>query len=263
MSDAVRERVVEAGGHRVVCLDDAASDSDSDVVVLYAHMGAEHARAVYALLPPRLRLRPVLAAVTDAVWTRDLSPWPAPALSAHSEAFAGGADAHLAVLTGAVVPAVEALLARAPAHRALVGYSLDGLFALYAATRSDSSSSSPAFDLCASVSGSLWYDGFVDHLARVLAPVPAGGAPPQTLRAAYLSLGSREKRNTRSARMRTVGAATERARTLLAAAGIATVFETNPGSHHDDVPARIARAITWLCDHAGCRSSPAGRSGDH
>lgn len=256
MSDSVRERVVEAGGHRVVCLDDGASDGDG-VVVLYTHMDAEHARAVYALLPPH-RPRPVLAAVTDAVWTRDLSPWPAPGLSARSEAFAGGADAHTAALTGAVVPALEAQLALRPAHRGLVGYSLAGLFALHAAVHT------AAFDLCASVSGSLWYDGFVDHLASVLGASP-GPAPPRALRAAYLSLGSREARNARSARMRTVGAATARVRDLLAAAGVATVFETNPGSHYDDVPARIARAVLWLCDHASSScsscSSSSGSSG--
>lgn len=247
MSDAVRERVVEAGGHRVVCQDDGDCDSGDGVAVLYAHMEAEHARAVYALLPRGAR--PVLAAITDAEWTRDLSPWPAPGLTARSAPFAGGAAAHLTALASTVVPAVEAQLALRPAHRGLVGYSLDGLFALYAATRS------PLFDLCASVSGSLWYDGFVDDLEQhLLHPCPdSANSSKKTmgLRAAYLSLGRREQRNARNARMRTVGAATERAHAVLAAAGVRTVFELNPGSHFDDVPARIARAIIWLCGSCG------------
>ena len=251
MSDAVRERVVEAGGYRVVCLDNGDCESGDGVTVLYAHMEAEHAHAVYALLPRGAR--PVLAAITDAEWTRDLSPWPAPGLTARSVPFAGGATAHLAALASTVVPAVEAQLALRPAHRGLVGYSLDGLFALYAATRS------PLFDLCASVSGSLWYDGLVDDLEqRLLHPCPDSASSKTTLalRAAYLSLGRREQRNARNARMRTVGAATERAHALLAAAGVRTVFELNPGSHYDDVPARIARAIIWLC--GSCGESGAG-----
>lgn len=254
MSDAVRERVVEAGGHRVVCLDHGDCDSGDAVTVLYAHMEAEHAHAVYALLPRGVR--PVLAAITDAEWTRDLSPWPAPGLTAHSAPFAGGAAAHLAALASTVVPAVEAQLALRPAHRGLLGYSLDGLFALYAATRS------PLFNLCASVSGSLWYDGFVDDLEqRLLHPCPdssssANSKTTMALHAAYLSLGRREQRNARNARMRTVGAATERAHALLAAAGVRTVFELNPGSHYDDVPARIAHAIIWLCGSCGDASGP-------
>lgn len=245
----MRERVVEAGGFRVVCLDDGDCDDSDAVTVLYAHMGVEHAHAVYALLP--LGARPVLAAITDAEWTRDLSPWPAPGLTARSAPFAGGAAAHLTALASTVVPAVEAQLALRPAHRGLVGYSLDGLFALYAASHS------PLFDLCASVSGSLWYDGFVDDLEqRLLHPCPdssssANSKTTMALHAAYLSLGRREQRNARNARMRTVGAATERAHALLAAAGVRTVFELNPGSHYDDVPARIAHAIIWLCGSCG------------
>ena len=251
MSDVVRERVVEAGGHRVLCLDDGDRDSGDGVTVLYAHMRAEHAHAVYALLPRGVR--PVLAAITDAEWTRDLSPWPAPGLTARSAPFAGGAAAHLAALVNTVVPAVETQLALRPAHRGLVGYSLDGLFALYAATRS------PLFNLCASVSGSLWYDGFVDDLEqRLLHPCPdsASSKTALALHAAYLSLGRREQRNARSVRMRTVGAATERAHIVLAAAGVRTVFELNPGSHFDDVPARIARAIIWLCGSCGDGPGP-------
>ena len=83
------------------------------------------------------------------------------------------------MLTGQIVPSVEARLGFSPVSRAIAGYSLAGLFALWAVFQTD------VFDRAASVSGSLWYDGFTDYINSSVSP--------SGLRQIYLSLGDREK----------------------------------------------------------------------
>lgn len=189
------------------------------------HAGTDEAADVFARLP---QPRPTLAAIAGIDWNRDLSPSPAPAVFGDA-AFAGGADRYLAVLTGRLMPAIEATLPVPPAWRGIAGYSLAGLFALYAATQTD------RFSRAASVSGSLWFDGFADALP----------AAPHWPALAYLSLSDREKL-TRNPRMAAVEACTDRTAAILRAAGVTVVRETNPGGHFRDVTARLARGIAAL-----------------
>ena len=69
---------------------------------------------------------------------------------------------------------------RRPAHRAICGYSLGGLFALYAFTHDR------IFSACACLSGSLWYEGWVDYLREL----PFEGAGKY----AFFSLGKKESK---------------------------------------------------------------------
>ena len=99
---------------------------------------------------------PFLLAWTAPVdWERDYTPWPAPALPGRPP-FAGGADAYLDLLAGTVRPAVAARfdILSGPGDTALAGYSLGGLLALYGLL------SRPEYGRAASLSGSLWYDGW-------------------------------------------------------------------------------------------------------
>jgi len=166
-------------------------------------------------------------------WDRDLTPWPAPGLGRGQPDFGGGAEGFLAELEKAVAEA-EASLPQVPAVRALMGYSLAGLFALWAGTRTD------AFGLLASVSGSLWYDGWGDYLAQH--PCRAGRV--------YLSLGEREPK-ARNPRMARVGEETERTERLLHASGLETLLEWNPGGHFNDPEARMLRAAAALLGGMG------------
>ena len=183
----------------------------------------------------KYRPRPMLVAVEPGVsWWHDMSPWPAARVFAKGEDFTGGADAHLKRLLDDVVPKIEdSVIGGSAAHRGIIGYSLAGLFAVYAITKCDS------FDLCASMSGSLWFDGFIDYFTQHVDVVS------KRVRAVYLAVGEREKR-TRNARMKTVETCTEQTRALLAEHGVATTFNVCPGGHFDDVPQRIAEGIEWL-----------------
>jgi predicted alpha/beta superfamily hydrolase len=87
------------------------------------------------------------------------------------------------------------------------------------------------------VSGSLWFDGFVDYLSGH----PLLGAPERV----YLSLGDREEQ-AKNPRMQRVRAATEATKAVIEAQGVPCAFELNPGGHFQDVPARQRRAVLAL-----------------
>ena len=127
-----------------------------------ARQGEEVQAALQALCPGGDW---ALAAVSGLDWDRDLVPWDAPPPAPGAAPLTGGADAYLAELTGQLLPAAEARLGGVPRWRGLAGYSLGGLFALWAVCQSE------AFSQCACLSGSLWYPGWADFL-KEHAPKP-------------------------------------------------------------------------------------------
>ena len=162
-------------------------------------------------------------------WSHDLSPWRAERVFHAGEDFTGGAEAFLQRLLGAILPDAEAAIPWPVRQRGIAGYSLAGLFALWAAMQTDS------FSLCASMSGSLWFDGFM----------PWAMAQPCHAERVYLSVGDREAR-TRNLRMAPVEACTREMAAGLAAARVNTAFVLERGGHFDNVPERIARGLDWL-----------------
>ena len=198
--------------------------------VVYAVMDQAEAQAVWSMLKEP---RPALAAISSVDWNRELSPWPAPRVFRSTEDFGGEGLAFLDMLTGQIVPLVEAQLGFSPVSRAIAGYSLAGLFALWSVFQTD------AFDRVASVSGSLWFDGFMDYLES--------STPPSSLRQIYLSLGDKEK-NARNQRMAAVEDRTRRTAELLREWDIPVMFEMNPGGHFQDIPGRIVRGINHLTE---------------
>ena len=179
------------------------------------------------------KLRPLLPecsllAFPAPDWDRDLTPWRAPGLRGKDPEFGGGAEGFLEKLLRAV-EAAEAALRSKPETKLLMGYSLGGLFALWVGTRTD------AFPMLASVSGSLWFDGWCEYLEGH--PCRAGKA--------YLSLGDKEPK-ARNPRMARVGECTERTEALLRASGLETVLEWNPGGHFNEPEVRMAKAVRAL-----------------
>ena len=161
-------------------------------------------------------------------WDRDLTPWRAPGLRKSDGEFGGGAEAFLTELLAAVREA-EAALEAPPEKKLLMGYSLGGLFALWAGTRT------AEFGLLASVSGSLWFDGWCEYLE----------AHPCRAEKVYLSLGEREPK-AKNPRMARVGDCTLRTEALLRSGGAETALEWNPGGHFNEPEARMARAVRAL-----------------
>ena len=197
-------------------------------VIVYTHMEKEPAAETVALLPNK---NAALAAIGGVDWERELSPWPAGRAFRGGADFAGNAGEYCRVLTGALLPGVEEELGIKPECRAIVGYSLAGLFALFALYQTQ------GFERAASVSGSLWYDGFIPYLENT----PFGKMPERI----YLSVGDKES-NGKNPRMSRVGECTRQAAARFEALGIETKYEQNPGGHFSAVQQRMAKGIAFL-----------------
>lgn len=166
-------------------------------------------------------------------WNADMTPWPTAPVARHMAPCEGKASECLTWMLEKLVAAVEAQTGAAR-WRALAGYSLAGLFALYAATRTD------AFSRIGSMSASLWYPDFAEYFA--------GHALSPAVESVYFSLGDAEHK-TRNAVLQTVRSRTETIEAEVARRGVTTTFVLERGNHFSDVAARTAAGIAWLAAH--------------
>ena len=199
------------------------------------------------------------------LWEENFSPWCAPRVFAKGLNFGDGAQKTLDTLINHVIPWTESELTDPPTYRVLVGYSLAGLFSLWAGVSQAGVSpqlgapapqlSAPAapqqvargfqpgaaatFQRIGAVSGSFWFPGLLDYVDQQL----NGGAVGLTH--AYLSLGDREARTPNPQIMHV----RENAKLLaskLESAGITSTFELNRGNHFQNVEGRMQKALDWL-----------------
>ena len=138
------------------------------------------------------------------------------------------------MLTDDIVPQVEQLLDTPPAWRCLAGYSLAGLFAVWAAHHTD------LFTRILSASGSMWYPGWLEYAHEHMPTIPLQGV--------YLSVGEQES-TSRNAVLQTVGERTRALAALLTERGINVKFELNPGNHFKNPPMRVVKGIKWLLEN--------------
>lgn len=204
---------------------------EEDAPVVYLHLCAGDGKEVWRALQEGGHRAVTLAAIGGLDWNRDMVPWDNPPVTEKGAPFTAGAKEYLRLLTEEIVPEVEGRLRGAVPWRGLAGYSLAGLFAFYALYRTD------LFSRIASVSGSLWFPGFLEYVAAEKMQ-----RKPDRL---YLSLGDRECR-TGNPYLRTVQERTEQIMALCSEQGIDTTFQLNPGDHFKNAARRTAAGITWL-----------------
>lgn len=173
--------------------------------------------------------RCALITVTGFDWNRDLSPWPAPKVFARGEDFQGRAKEFLDFLIRELLPEAEGSLGFPVRDRGLLGYSMAGLFAVYAMYQTS------LFQRVGSVSGSLWFDGWV----RYAKTHSVQGHP-----CIYLSLGKQE-RSARNPRMAAVKDCTEEL-TDWWNERFPVIYEINPGGHFAEPEKRMRRAVESL-----------------
>lgn len=164
-------------------------------------------------------------------WNRDFSPWGAPAAFG-TERFAGQGRNTLRWLTEECIPYIEKTYDVKDREYWLTGYSLAGLFALWAAYECD------MFSGIVCCSGSMWFKDWavyvrehkLQHKCRV-----------------YLSLGGKEEK-TKNKVMATVGERTREQERILRADPLAeqVILEWNAGGHFADSGKRLAKGIRWL-----------------
>jgi predicted alpha/beta superfamily hydrolase len=162
-------------------------------------------------------------------WDHDMAPWYYPPLTKKDTSCTGRADQYLEALLDRILTEALARTDGEPEYLGLAGYSLAGLFALYAMYRTD------RFSRVCSMSGSLWFPDFREFaLSQLLA-----GRPDRL----YLSIGSREARS-RIRMLQSVQDNTEFLADFYQRQGI--LYELNPGNHYQDADLRCAKGIAWI-----------------
>ena len=155
-------------------------------------------------------------------WNTDLSPWNAPAVYG-KEGFGNGAADTLAEVLAYCTEQDKTYI--------IGGYSLAGLFALWAAHQTD------LFKGVAAASPSVWFPGFTDYMRENCIHADS----------VYLSLGDREEK-ARNPVLATVGACIREVKEMLKNRGINTILEWNQGNHFQDADIRTAKAFAWIME---------------
>ena len=175
----------------------------------------------------------LFAAVPVESWNDELSPWEAPAVWG-KQGFCGKARKTLLFLTEQVIPTLKRQFDLPENVKIILGgYSLAGLFALWASTQTD------LFYGIAAASPSVWFPGWMEFEQQ---------HPIQAQRV-YLSLGNKEE-HTKNAVMAAVGDNIRTLHSRLAERGADCTLEWNSGGHFKDADLRTARAFQWAMEES-------------
>lgn len=173
-----------------------------------------------------------IVVVTGMDWQNVFSPWPAKGVPKGSPDFKGDSPHFLTLLQNKIIPNVEKELGYVDTpERTLVGVSMSGLFALWQWILCDT------FTNIACLSGSFWYDGFLDWMKDREIPAKSGMA--------YFLLGEQEAKS-RVKAFDSVGANTHQIISLLDNYKIKTEFESVPGNHYSNPIPRLDKAFTAI-----------------
>lgn len=153
-------------------------------------------------------------------WNYELSPWKAPAVFREEEFGDGAAKTLKQILT---------LCENRDKTYYLGGYSLSGLFALWAAYQTD------VFSGVAAASPSVWFPGFVDYMKENKLKCDK----------VYLSLGKKEEK-IRNPVTSKVGDCIREGYNWLKERGVNCTLEWNEGNHFTEPNIRTAKAFAWL-----------------
>lgn len=172
----------------------------------------------------------LLIAVEVEDWMRDLSPWKAEAVFG-KQGFAGEG--------AALLKKILELCKEEGKSYYIGGYSLAGLFALWASCQTE------RFEGVAAASPSVWFPGFLPYLKET-------GLQSKCV---YLSLGDREEK-TRNPRMARVGDCLREAFAWMQEEGICCHLEWNEGNHFQEVKRRVAKAFAWILNNNERTAAP-------
>ncbi len=160
-------------------------------------------------------------------WNQELTPWAAPAVFGKVP-FGSGAEKTLEFITSQLLPEVQENIP----HLILGGYSLAGLFALWAGYQTDK------FDGIAAASPSVWYPQWIDYASE----------NKPLAKSVYLSLGDKEEK-AKNPVMAQVGNAIRKQHELLTEQEINTLLEWNAGNHFVDSDKRMAKGFAWAINN--------------
>ena len=160
-------------------------------------------------------------------WNQELTPWAAPPVFGKTP-FGDGAEKTLEFITNRLLPEVQENIP----HLILGGYSLAGLFALWAGYQTD------RFEGIAAASPSVWYPQWTDFASE----------NKSLAKSVYLSLGDREEK-AKNPVMAQVGNAIRKQHELLMEQEVNTILEWNAGNHFIDSDKRTAKGFAWVMNN--------------
>ena len=160
-------------------------------------------------------------------WNQELTPWSAPPVFGKVP-FGSGAEKTLKFITCQLLPEVQDKIP----HLILGGYSLAGLFALWAGYQTD------LFEGIAAASPSVWYPQWIDFASE----------NKPLAKSVYLSLGDKEEK-AKNPVMAQVGNAIRKQHELLTEQEINTLLEWNAGNHFVDSDKRMAKGFAWAINN--------------
>ena len=163
-----------------------------------------------------------LIAIKVDNWNNDLSPWKAPAVFGNED-FGGKACQTLDEVLKLTEDKTKTYY--------IGGYSLAGLFALWAAYQTDT------FAGVIAASPSVWFPEFVSYMK----------ANEIKVKNVYLSLGDKEEK-AKNPTMATVGDCIREAYAWLNEQDVNVVLEWNQGNHFKDADVRTAKGFVWVME---------------
>ena len=173
----------------------------------------------------------LFAAIPVESWNDALSPWKSPAVWG-KQGFGGNAADTLRFLMEQVIPTLKQQYPLPENVKIILGgYSLAGLFALWASTQTN------LLYGVAAASPSVWFPGWMEFEQQ----------HPIQAQHIYLSLGDREER-TRNATLAVVGDNIRTLHSRLAERGADCTLEWNSGGRFKDAGLRTARAFQWMME---------------
>ena len=175
----------------------------------------------------------LFAAIPVESWNDALSPWKSPAVWG-KQGFGGNAADTLRFLTEQVIPSLKQQYPLPENVKIILGgYSLAGLFALWASTQTD------LFYGVAAASPSVWFPDWIEFEQQ------------HSIQAqrVYLSLGDKEER-TKNIVMAAVGDNIRTLHSRLAERSTDCTLEWNSGGHFKDADLRTAKAFRRVMEES-------------
>ena len=220
---------LEAAGKSV----DLFPSQGENAPLVLLHTVKDEGEAVYRAVRQRTDRDFSFAAIGGIDWDAEMSPWEIPPISKNDTPCTGGADSYLGKLIHDILPEILERVPGQPQYMALTGYSLAGLFALYAMYQTH------IFTRIASASGSFWFPDFLQYVQA--------HKPKRLPERIYFSLGDREAK-TRNKLLQSVEENTNWLQNWYREMGIETILEMNPGNHFQNAAGRMAKGIAWVID---------------
>ena len=207
------------------------SCAELEAPVIYLNAYSSEGQRVYEIAQAAGCPPFTLVAISDLDWNHDMAPWDSPPTFKNADPCTGGADDYLRLLIDEIIPTAEREISGVPRWRGIAGYSLAGLFALYAIYQTD------LFSRVGSMSGSLWFPGMKEYIFS--------HEPKRWPDCMYFSLGDKESK-TRNQVLRNVRQNTEEIHAFYRGKGIDTAFQLNPGNHYNQAVERTVDGLCWL-----------------